>query len=48
LMRVFASHAVICSQLSCNSCSRLTGPWELRKLSCKHSLLNSHPRLTKA
>jgi hypothetical protein len=29
-------------QLSCNSCSRLTGPWELRKLSCKLSLLNSH------
>jgi hypothetical protein len=29
-------------QLSCNSCSRLTGAWELRKLSCKLSLLNSH------
>jgi hypothetical protein len=27
---------------SCNSCSRLTGAWELRKLSCKLSLLNSH------
>jgi hypothetical protein len=30
------------SQLSCNSCSRLTGAQELRKLSCKLSLLNSH------
>ncbi len=32
-------------QLSCNSCSRLTGSRELRKLStvsCKLSLLNSH------
>jgi hypothetical protein len=27
-------------QLSWNSCSRLTGVWELRKLSCKLSLLN--------
>jgi hypothetical protein len=27
---------------SCNSCSRLTGARELRKLSCKLSLLNSH------
>ena len=32
----------LASQLSCNSCSRLTGAWELRKLSCKFSLLNSH------
>ena len=30
------------SQLSCNSCSRLTGARELRKLICKLSLLNSH------
>ena len=29
-------------QLSCNSCSRLTGTRELRKLSCKLSLVNSH------
>jgi hypothetical protein len=29
-------------RLSCNSCSRLTGAWELRKLSCELSLLNSH------
>jgi hypothetical protein len=32
----------LASQLSCDSCSRLTGAWELRKLSCKLSLLNSH------
>jgi hypothetical protein len=32
----------LASQLSCNSCSHLTGPWELRELSCKLSLLNSH------
>ena len=32
-------------QLSCNSCSRLTGTCELRKLSCKLSLLNSHATL---
>ena len=32
----------LASQLSCNSCSRLTEAWELRKLSCKLSLLNSH------
>jgi hypothetical protein len=32
----------LASQLSCNSCSRLTRAWELRKLSCKLSLLNSH------
>jgi hypothetical protein len=31
--------------LSCNSCSRLTGAWELRKLWCKLSLLNSHATL---
>ena len=30
----------------CNSCSSLTGAWKLRKLSCKLSLLNSHPHLT--
>jgi hypothetical protein len=35
-------------QLSCNSCSRLIGAWELRKLSCKLSLLNSYSRLTKS
>ena len=29
-------------QLSCNFCCRLTEAWELRKLSCKLSLLNSH------
>jgi hypothetical protein len=29
-------------QLSFNSCSRLTGAWELRKFSCKLSLHNSH------
>ena len=28
-------------QLSCNSCSRLTRTWELMKLSCKLSLVNS-------
>jgi hypothetical protein len=39
LMRTLAS------QLSCNSCSRLTGSWELRKFSCKLSLLNSHATL---
>jgi hypothetical protein len=32
----------LASQLSCNSCSRLTGAWELRKFWCKLSLLNSH------
>ena len=32
-------------QLSCNSCSRLTRTWELRKLSLKLSLLNSHATL---
>jgi hypothetical protein len=32
----------LASQLSCNSCSRLTGAWELRKLTHKLSLLNSH------
>jgi hypothetical protein len=37
----------LASQLSCNSCSRLTGAWELRKLSRKLSLLNSHSRLTR-
>jgi hypothetical protein len=71
LMRVFATRAVISTQLSStlmqllflfgsgheswenfhansrlptliNSCSPLTGAWELRKLSCKLSLLNSH------
>jgi hypothetical protein len=45
LMRVFAMRAVISSQLSCNSWSHLTGAWELRKLSCKLSLLNSHATL---
>jgi hypothetical protein len=35
----------LASQLSCNSCSRLTGAWELRKLWCKLSLLNSHATL---
>ena len=35
----------LASQLSCNSCSRLTGTCELRKLSCKLSLLNSHATL---
>jgi hypothetical protein len=38
----------LASQLSCNSCSlvvRLTGARELRKLSCKRSLLNSHATL---
>jgi hypothetical protein len=44
LMRVFAI-AVISSQLSCNSCSRLTWAWELRKIWCKLSLLNSHATL---
>jgi hypothetical protein len=39
LMQTFAS------QLSCNSRSRLTGAWELRKLSCKLSLLNSRATL---
>jgi hypothetical protein len=33
------------SQLSCNSCSRLPEAWELRKLSFKLSLLNSHVTL---
>ena len=44
LKRVFATRTIISSQLSCNSCSRLNGThaWELRKLSCKLSLLNSH------
>ena len=32
-------------QLSCNSCSRLTKTWELMKLSCKLSLVNSHATL---
>jgi hypothetical protein len=33
-------------QFSCNTCSRhLTGAWELRKLSFKLSLLNSHATL---
>jgi hypothetical protein len=32
-------------QLLCNSCSRLSGAWELIKLSCKLSLLNSHATL---
>ena len=32
-------------QLSCNSCSRLTRTWELMKLSCKISLVNSHATL---
>ena len=32
----------LASQLSCNSCSRLTGARELRKLSCKLSLLDSY------
>ena len=31
----------IYSQLSCNSCSRLTGIWELMKLSCKLTHANS-------
>ena len=42
LMRVLATRAVISSQLSCSSCSHLTGAGELRKFSCKLSLLNSH------
>ena len=32
-------------QISCNSCSRLTRTWELMKLSCKLSLVNSHATL---
>ena len=32
-------------QLSCSSCSRLTSTWELMKLSCKLSLVNSHAAL---
>ena len=39
LMQTFAC------QLSCNSCSRLTRTWELMKLSCKLSLVNSHATL---
>jgi hypothetical protein len=35
----------LASQLSCNSCSRLTEVWELRKLWCKLSLLNSRATL---
>jgi hypothetical protein len=35
----------LASQLLCNFCSRLTGAWELWKLSCKLSLLNSHATL---
>jgi hypothetical protein len=35
----------LASQLSCNFCSRLTRAWELRKLWCKLSLLNSHATL---
>ena len=35
----------LASQLSCNSCSRLTGTCELRKLSCKLLLINSHATL---
>ena len=48
-MRVatFLSWAVISSQFSCNSCSHLTGARELRKLSWKLSLLNSHSRSTR-
>jgi hypothetical protein len=41
LMQTLAS----ASQLSCNSCSRLARAWELRKLWCKLSLLNSHATL---
>ena len=37
----------LASQLSCNSCSRLTRAWELRKLSYKLSLLNSHATLVR-
>ena len=32
-------------QLSCNSCSRVTRAWELMKLPCKLSLVNSHVTL---
>jgi hypothetical protein len=35
----------LASQLSCNSCSRLTWAWHLRQLSCKLSPLNSHATL---
>ena len=35
----------LASQLSCNPCSRLTGTCELRKLSCKLLLINSHATL---
>jgi hypothetical protein len=35
----------LASQLSCNSCSRFTETRELRKLSCKLSLLKSHATL---
>jgi hypothetical protein len=41
LMSVFATRAVISSQLSYHSRSRLTGAWELRKL----SLANFHYQL---
>jgi hypothetical protein len=44
LMQTLASQRE--HQLSCNSCSRLIGAWELRKLSCKLSLLNSNFHLT--
>jgi hypothetical protein len=46
LMKVFVCLTVndlpIYHQLLRNSCSRLIGVWELRKLSCKLSLLNSN------
>jgi hypothetical protein len=42
---LYGARQTLASQLSCNSCSRLTRAWELRKLSCKLSLINSHQLL---
>jgi hypothetical protein len=44
-MQTLASKLSSTLVVSCNSCSRLTGAWKLRKLSCKLSLLNSHVTL---
>ena len=38
---------LIVSNFKFNQLQAVTGAWDLKKLRCKHSLFNSHPRLTK-
>ncbi len=46
MLCVNSTSSVRSLQLSCNSCSCLTRARELRKLSCKLSLVNSHQLLS--